>query len=680
MYAENGTGPVATYTAVDPEMTAVKWTLNGDDAGDFDIDGGVLTFKKSPDYEAATGGGSEPADVSNTYSVMVVATDATRRMSMKAITVNVTNVDEQGTVKLTTLQPRAGVALMASVSDPDGSETGAEWQWAKSRNGTSGWADIDKAMASKYTPADGDAGGYLRATVTYKDRESVRDTKTAEVVSANTVKAARSQNDAPEFPDQDPDTDGDQDAERKVAENTAAGEAIGDPVVATDGDDDILTYTLLDNEMDDSDENADTPANMDGHSASFSIDRATGQLMTKGKLDFEAAPNVTIDDNETAGYIVVVRATDPDGMPEAEDAVTTNSDEITVTIVVTEVNEAPDITGEASVSFVENDTITMHSYTAADPEGGTDPTLALAGVDRGKFNFENGVLTFKAPPDYEKPGDANKDNVYEVTVEATDAVGNTGTKDVKVTVTNVEEPGTVTMSQRQPRVGVPITASVTDPDGDVSNVIWQWYGTDTIPENLDQNDAFAKATSATYKPVADDVGDPLWARATYTDGEGEAKTEMGASENEVALDTRNRPPAFDDQDEDTMGVQNDETTREVAEDTEASGDVGRPVTATDPAPNSDELDYTLEGADADSFTINSAGQIQVGAGTKLDFEDEDHLRGHGQGRGLLWRVRHHYGDHHGHRRGRSAGDHGRSHCGIRGERHGAGGDLHGGGP
>ena len=88
----------------------------------------------------------------------------------------------------------------------------------------------------------------------------------------------------------------------------------------------------------------------------------------------------------------------------------------------------------------------------------------------------------------------------------------------------------------------------------------------------------------------------------------------------VAVDTRNRPPAFDDQDEDTMGVQNDETTREVAENTAASVNVGSPVTATDPAPNSDELDYTLEGADADSFTINADGQIQVGTGTKLDFE------------------------------------------------------------
>ena len=129
-----------------------------------------------------------------------------------------------------------------------------------------------------YTPADGDAGDYLRATVTYKDRESVRNTKTAEAVSANTVQAARSQNDAPEFPDQDLEAEGDQSGEatRKVAENTAAGEAIGDPVVATDGNDDILTYTLV-----------AAPSPNEEDVDSFAIDWATGQLMTKGKLDFE---------------------------------------------------------------------------------------------------------------------------------------------------------------------------------------------------------------------------------------------------------------------------------------------------------------------------------------------------------------------------------------------------------
>ena len=246
----------------------------------------------------------------------------------------------------------------------------------------------------------------------------------------------------------------------------------------------------------------------------------------------------------------------------------------------------------------------------------------MAGADRGKFDFDitNGQLTFKAAPDYEKPGDANKDNVYEVTVEATDAVGNTGTKDVKVTVTNVNEDGTVTMSQRQPRVGVPITASLTDLDGDVSNVTWQWSRSQTQNGPFDDID---KATSATYKPAMADF-DPnrmfLRATAMYTDGEDEEKTAMGESDNEVDEDTRNEPPAFDDQDEDTMGVQNDETTREVAENTAVSDDVSSPVTATDPAPNSDALVYTLEGADADSFTINSDGQIQVGDGTELDYE------------------------------------------------------------
>ena len=70
-----------------------------------------------------------------------------------------------------------------------------------------------------------------------------------------------------------------EDAARKVTENTPEGEAIGDPVVATDGDDDILTYTLGDNGK----------TMMTG---SFDIDWATGQLRTKGKLNFETTPDL----------------------------------------------------------------------------------------------------------------------------------------------------------------------------------------------------------------------------------------------------------------------------------------------------------------------------------------------------------------------------------------------------
>ena len=64
-----------------------------------------------------------------------------------------------------------------------------------------------------------------------------------------------------------------------MAENTAAGENIGAPVMATDTDTgDTLTYALGGADM-----------------ASFDIDPATGQLMTKAALDFETMPSYTVE-------------------------------------------------------------------------------------------------------------------------------------------------------------------------------------------------------------------------------------------------------------------------------------------------------------------------------------------------------------------------------------------------
>ena len=70
-YAENGTDPVATYTAVDPEGVAIKWSLSGADAADFTIAGGVLAFVKSPDFEKPDGVvmGTSPALANTTYTM-----------------------------------------------------------------------------------------------------------------------------------------------------------------------------------------------------------------------------------------------------------------------------------------------------------------------------------------------------------------------------------------------------------------------------------------------------------------------------------------------------------------------------------------------------------------------------------------------------------------------------------
>ena len=623
-YAENSTDPVATYTAVDPEQTAiVSWTLAGTDAGVFDIGGGVLTFKKSPDYE-------KPGDVmgispstaavtDNLYEVTVQATDSTSKMGSKNVVVEVTNVEEAGTVALSALRPQSATMFTATLTDPDNITTddatgeittGVTWQWAKASSRNGAYSDIEDAESGSYEPVDGDIGSYLRATASYTDEEG--SDKSAKAMSEYAVQAVRGSNNAPVFPDQDPDTDDDQSdtTTREVPENTSAGTAIGDPVVAEDKDGDVLTYTLGGNAAE-----------------SFTIDWATGQLMTKAALNFEMGPT----------YTATVTATDPSAVPAVQTSATDSSDTITVTITVTDVNEPPAFTGgDAEVTFgeVSGDIATLlGTYVATDPEMDDPITWSVTGADAGKFSITDGVLKFRAEPDYEAQGDANGDNVYEVTVVATDSNGNRKTKDVEVKVMNEDEDGTVTLSRTQPRVGVPVTASVTDPDESISGLRWQWYN-NTVGGDLTQN-AIEDATSDTYTPTAADEEDDvtLRARASYTDGQGSGKSAVGEAANEVAVDTRNKPPAFEDQDTETDGDQSESTTRKVEENTKAlagddpatesdvtSDNVGSQVTATDPDPNEDRLIYTLSGADASLFRVRDNGQIEVGAGTKLDYE------------------------------------------------------------
>ena len=52
---------------------------------------------------------------------------------------------------------------------------------------------------------------------------------------------------------------------------------------------------------------------------------------------------------------------------------------------------------------------------------------------------------------------------YSVTVTANDGNGGTADQDVTITVTNLEEPGTVTLSTNQPSARTAVTATVSDP-------------------------------------------------------------------------------------------------------------------------------------------------------------------------------------------------------------------------
>jgi hypothetical protein len=64
----------------------------------------------------------------------------------------------------------------------------------------------------------------------------------------------------------------------------------------------------------------------------------------------------------------------------------------------------------------------------------------LSGKDASRFivNRSTGVLTMKGR-NFERPGDSNADNIYEITLTATDADGNIAAKSWKVSIADVDE-------------------------------------------------------------------------------------------------------------------------------------------------------------------------------------------------------------------------------------------------
>ena len=97
----------------------------------------------------------------------------------------------------------------------------------------------------------------------------------------------------------------------------------------------------------------------------------------------------------------------------------------------------------------ENQDLVGARFTSTDPEGDDVTRWNLSGSDGGDFTIsENGVLTFRDPPDYDRPADSNRDNEYLVTVRAYDIGNRYGSLDVTVTVTSENEATPVVTGSR----------------------------------------------------------------------------------------------------------------------------------------------------------------------------------------------------------------------------------------
>ena len=408
-YRENGTSPVYTFRASDPQRDPISWSMDGTDAGDFSITAdssgrGALAFLNPPDFENPV-----DSDRDNTYELAVVATDGGGNADRADFTITVTDVNEgpritlDGTATTSVPENYADTAVLAryTASDPESPGTGI-YQW--SATGRDGGDFVISALGELRfrsspdfeRPADADRDNVYEVTVRAYDGRVYGTLEEPLMVTVTEV------NEAPVITTKSR-------TEFTLRENSTSV---------------VHTYRATDEDEDDI--------------VRWSVEGTDGEdfAIYNGMLTFRRLPDLELpaDADRDNVYEITVVAADNGGL----------RDTVNATIAITDQAEGPVIAGTGSFTVTENYDITqaLGSYTATDARDGRRvyPQWSLSGRDGGDFVIDrySGALAFRNTPDYDRPADSDRDNVYEVTVRGHDSRAY-GYLNVTVAVTNINE-------------------------------------------------------------------------------------------------------------------------------------------------------------------------------------------------------------------------------------------------
>ena len=103
----------SAVTASDSDGDSIAYSLAGDDASLFAIDTGTGQISVAQ-------GTALDFETRSSYSVSARANDGRTGQDTITVTITVTNVEEAGTVSLSSANPEVGVTLTAMLEDPDG--------------------------------------------------------------------------------------------------------------------------------------------------------------------------------------------------------------------------------------------------------------------------------------------------------------------------------------------------------------------------------------------------------------------------------------------------------------------------------------------------------------------------------------------------------------------------------
>ena len=182
------------------------------------------------------------------------------------------------------------------------------------------------------------------------------------------------------------------------------------------------------------------------------------------------------------------------------------------------------LSGDTTINYGENGKLAVATYTL--PGSDNAITWSLSGDDGDDFSIAGSSATsrqlkFTSSPNYEDPTDADTDNQYDVTIQASDGT-NTSMLQVTVFVTNVlrdadELPVIVGTAQ----VGKTLTVD-TSPIQNVDRIAgYAWIRTDGDTDTFIDGDTGRDSAFSSYTLTDDDAGETIKAQVAFwsTDGQ-----------------------------------------------------------------------------------------------------------------------------------------------------------------
>ncbi|MCM2309429.1 MAG: Ig-like domain-containing protein, partial [Sulfuritalea sp.] len=241
------------------------------------------------------------------------------------------------------------------------------------------------------------------------------------------------------------------------------------------------------------------------NSAALTLSAAAGDVTRSITINGGTASGTYTAPTTDGSYTVVVTDTDTAG--------NTANASLSFTFDTT----SPSFTSAATANFAENATGTAYTVVATDTNLVTSYAIS-GGADAALFNINaaTGAVTFVSAPNFEAPTDAGSDNVYDLTLTATDTAGNTtgGALAVAITVTNVNEAPTLTSgataSFAENAAGTVYTVTATDPDT-ATTFSYALGGTDAARFAINSsNGAVTFATAPNFEAATDSGADNVY--------------------------------------------------------------------------------------------------------------------------------------------------------------------------